>query len=296
MPPRRRPSTRRAAATPSTSSSSRGCEISRRRPVPALPSCPTAIDVPSAVAASLTEELALLSEAGTLGARRRSGGRRPVRARAGRGRGGDVRGVDDGRRRRAPAARSRPPDRRAAAVPFPAPTGAARRLRDRPGRLADRCAPAVRRGARRTRCIRGDRARTTSSAPAARATSVPLRSCAKPARPLHDSRPIALHGGSVEPFGCSQGPPRRKTGSSSSSPVPTRSLRRVASPTAMRRCWRRWRSSRSGRARSARPSRRRAPGWSATWGDTNRPTRVWWGRFASCRSLLRSSPWSYGSS
>ena len=42
---------------------------------------------PAAVAAALTEELALLSDAGTPRARRRGRGGRPVRARAGRGRG-----------------------------------------------------------------------------------------------------------------------------------------------------------------------------------------------------------------
>ena len=53
---------------------------------------------------------------GTPGARRRGGGGRSVRARAGGGRGGDVRGCGDGRGRRAPAARSRSPDRRAPAI------------------------------------------------------------------------------------------------------------------------------------------------------------------------------------
>ena len=51
-----------------------------------------AIGVPSIVAAALAEELALLSAVRTSRAGRSGGGGRPLRARAGRGRGRDARG------------------------------------------------------------------------------------------------------------------------------------------------------------------------------------------------------------
>ena len=62
MPPRRRPSTRRAAATPSTSSSSRRMLDLTSGGGAGAAELSQAIDVPSAVAAALAEELALLSE------------------------------------------------------------------------------------------------------------------------------------------------------------------------------------------------------------------------------------------
>jgi predicted ATPase len=74
---------------------------------------------------------------------------------------------------------------------------------------------------------------------------------------------------------CSRRPRPRRSASSSCSPVPGRSRRRGISPRAMKRCWRRSISSRSSRALSARQSRRRAPRWSASSGTTSRLTRVW---------------------
>ena len=147
----RPPSTRRAAATRSISSSSRGRSTSPVGPLPPLPSCPLAIEVPSAVAASLTEELALLSDAGTPGAwkapRWRATRSSPSWPRPRRRR----RRFGDGRDRRAPAARSRSrrPTCRGASASGTRSCGA--RSTRPPRRLATRCARAVRRGARGAR-------------------------------------------------------------------------------------------------------------------------------------------------
>ena len=170
----------------------------------------TGIGVPSAVAASLSEELALLSDGGTPRARGSGGGGRSVRARAGGGRRGDVRGSGDGRARRAPAARSRPQHRRAPTLPLPAPARPARGLRGHGRRLAAGCARAVRRGARGARGARRRRARTTSSARRARATSPPSRSCARPARQPPGWRRQAPHAGSPPRSGCSRRRRRRE--------------------------------------------------------------------------------------
>ena len=76
---------------------------------------------------SLGEELALVSADGRR-VLRRGGGGRPIRAGAGSGGCGDIGGGDHRGNRRALAARPDSRQRRAAAVPLPAPAGAPRRL------------------------------------------------------------------------------------------------------------------------------------------------------------------------
>ena len=127
-----------------------------------------------------------------------------------------------------------------------------------------------RRGGHRPR-----RALTTSSGRRARATSPPLPSCARPARQQHASRPKARHGGSAGRCGSSRRPRRRRTASSFCSPVPSHWRPRAVSPAVIRRRWRQWHSSRDSRVRSAQPSRRRAPALSGSSADTSTPTPVW---------------------
>jgi hypothetical protein len=116
---------------------------------------------------------------------------------------------------------------------------------------------------------------TTSSGRRVRATSPPLPSCARPARQWHASRPKALHGGSVGRCGSSRRPRRRRTALSFCSPVPGHWRLRAVSPTVMRRRWRQRHSSRDSQVRSTRLSRPRAPALSASSGDTSTPTLVW---------------------
>jgi len=59
------------------------------------------------------------------------------------------------------------------------------------------------------------------------------------------------------------------------SPVPRPWRQWAVSPTVMRRRWRQWHSSRDSPVRSTRPSRRRAPASSASSGDTSTPTSAW---------------------
>ena len=83
--------------------------------------------------------------------RRGGGGRRSIRAGAGGGGGRHIRGVGDGRGRRAPAPRSHSPDQRAAAFPLSASARPACGLRVDARRLAAGCTRALRPGARGAR-------------------------------------------------------------------------------------------------------------------------------------------------
>ena len=100
------------------------------------------------------------------------------------------RGDGDRRARRAPAPRSRPPDRRTPPLPLPAPARPPSGLRRLAGRLAPRRPPALRRRARRGAELRRQPARTMSSARPVTATPTPSRSCAKRAtKPRSARRP-----------------------------------------------------------------------------------------------------------
>ena len=82
---------------------------------------PSDIGVPAAVAASAERGARHAVRERTRRVRRSRGSRRPVRGRACRGRGRDVRGCDDGCPRRAPTARPRSRHRGPAALPLPSP-------------------------------------------------------------------------------------------------------------------------------------------------------------------------------
>ena len=206
-------STRRAAATRSTSSSSPARRGGRRAAPGAGGVSLAGVEVPRAVAAALTEELALLPDPTRRvleGAAVAGDPFEPELAAAAAGMPG---GGGDGRARR--AARSAT----SSATPtcprrfrFRHPLVRARRLRGRARRLAARRARARPRRRSRPAARPRSSAPTTSSAPPATATSPPSRCCAKRARRLRRERRRRRRACSRRRCGCCPRPRLRTSG------------------------------------------------------------------------------------
>jgi hypothetical protein len=234
----------------------------------------TGLDVPSAVAASLAEELTLLSD----------GGRRVLEGAAGRA----IHSSQNWRLPPPPHLRRRrcmqstsswslissgPPTYPDASASDTRSSGALSTRR----RLAAGGLGRTNGARRRSRSAARQRWRalTMSSVRRARETSPPLPCYVQRVRQPHGSHRRAPRDGSAERSACSQR--RRPCGIEPSfcSPVPGHWRRWAVSPTVMRRCWRQLRWSRNSRVRSRRPSRRRAPALSASSGDTSTRTHAW---------------------